>query len=148
MKESDLYIPTRDWLIARGHEVHVEIFDTDIVTILDGELWAIELKPCLTQGLVHQLNARSQWADRCLAVIASDPRSTAMLKYYGHGLLQVKGGKISQRIKPQPQPFGWHKRRKYRIKRLVNRTPAMDHEIAGLPNGPQRKSNRRARPDW
>lgn len=134
VKESDLYVPVRDWLAARGWVIHVEIFDADIVAVRDGRMLAVELKPCLTQDLMNQLHHRAVWADEVIGAIASEPRGRLhALRYYGFGLLQVIDGKVRQRIKPRPQPWQWHRTRAYRLKKLNSRPPAADHEVAGLP---------------
>lgn len=149
MKESDLYIPVRDWLQERGHEVHAEIFDADIVTVCDGKLWAVELKPCLDQALYRQLADRERWADYVCGVVAAKPRKQnqyySHLKYLGYGLLQVTGGRIHQRLKARPQPWQWHKKHAYRMKRLGDRAPAQPHELAGLPCNSQLRQQRRKR---
>jgi hypothetical protein len=145
MKESDLYAPVRDWLTARGYTIHVEVFDADIVATKDGKLTAVELKPCLTNGLFCQCVTRAKWADEVIAAIASDPRGTGGMKQHGFGLLQVVNGKVRVRVHPKPQPWYWHKMRAYRMKKLANRAPAMPHEVAGLPSCPALKDQRRQR---
>jgi hypothetical protein len=130
-----LYIPVRDWLRSRGYAVHVEQFDGDVIAVKDGLLVAVELKLCLEQGLIRQLQQRAMWADRVYAAIASTPRTVADIKYGGFGLLMVNvdAGTLRERIKPKPQPWFFHKRRLYRLKKLTGRPEAMDHEMAGLP---------------
>lgn len=145
MKESDLYIPVRDWLLARGHIVHVEIFDADIVTECDGKLWAIELKPGWTRELWAQLYRRTEWADHVVAATARELRGRHDIRYYGYGWLHVDAGKVRQRIKPRPQPWHFHQRRAYRLKRLSRRPPAQDHEMAGLPSCPALREQREMR---
>jgi hypothetical protein len=132
MKESDLYIPVRNWLIARGYEIHVEIFDADIVAVKDGELTAVELKACLSSDLYRQCCNRARWADYVIAAVASVPRQVGMYTHAGFGVLLVNGGKVHQKAKPRPQPWLWHKMHDYRVKKLTGRLPAQEHELAGL----------------
>lgn len=149
MKESDLYIPVRDWLSARGWEVHVEIFGTDIVAVMGDKLMAVELKRGFTKSLRRQVAHRCHWADYVFAAIpgsrGNTPRGAAGIRYNGIGLLLVDGDKVHQAIKCQPQPYDWHKRHGYRIKKLTGRMPAQDYEIAGLPSCPALSEQRAKR---
>lgn len=133
MAESDLYIPVRDWLTARGYEVHVELFGADVIALKDGRVTVVELKSCLSWELIRQLTARAAWADYCYAAVPTDPRDTKVLRHSGFGLLQVVNGLVRQRIQAKPQPWAWHKMRAYRLKRLFGRVPALPTELAGLP---------------
>lgn len=146
MKESDLYAPVRDWFIARGYEIHVEVFDCDIVAVKDGELTAVELKPCQSRELIAQCHVRAQWANYVYGVIGSDPRQIdSGWSYSGIGLLQVRGGKVRQRRVARPQPWHILKRRQYRIDKLMGRDPAQPHEVAGLPSCRQLREQRELR---
>lgn len=150
MKESDLYIPARDWLRARGYTIHVEIFDADIIATKPDpschggtRIVAVELKPCLSQELMTQLGTRAQWADEVWGVIASEPRGTSDVAYHGYGLLQVAGGKVWMLRKAKPQPMWRHKQRDYRLKKL-GRTPAATENCrAGLPSCPELAAQRK-----
>lgn len=133
MRESDLYAPVRDWLIARGFKVHVEHFDCDIVATRAQELAAIELKLGNPQALIRQLTLRTMWADLCYGAMPHRPRETGQFRDRGFGLLVVAGGKVREIIKPRPQPDYWHKRHRYRLKKLQKLPPAQAHELAGLP---------------
>lgn len=152
MAESDLYIPVRDWLRAQGWTVHVELFDCDVIatkpdtTCPNGvRIRVVELKPCLTGVLMCQLYTRAMWADEVMAAVASEARATTELRDNGFGLLQVRDGKVRQRISPKLQPWQWHKRRAYRLKKLAGRAPAQDHELAGLPSCPRLREQRELR---
>lgn len=143
MKESDLYPPVRDWLRARGYEVHVEMFGADVVAVKDGTLTVVELKIALTQKLLYQCNDRARWADFVLAAVPVNMLTTREAKGriknargWGFGVLSVDVDRCSARqiAKARQQPWGFHKRRNYRLKMLDGRPPAMDHELAGLPS--------------
>ncbi len=145
MKESDLYIPIRNWLQARGYEVHVEIFGCDIVAMKDGKLTAVEMKLVNSSTLLRQTIRATWFADFVYAAIASEPRYAGILRSHGIGLLQVSGTKIRERFKPRPQPWMWHKRRAYRMKKLSGRLPAQEHETAGIPCCPALREQRQQR---
>lgn len=147
MRESDLYVPVRDWLAARGYAVYVERFGADVVAVRGGELTVVALKLCLTQGLMEQLGWRAQWADYVIAAVASEPKHLSGLRYAGYGLLQVRDGKARQRLVARPQPWLWHRKHDYRAKKLAGEAPAMAHEVAGLPSCPQLRQQRRQRAD-
>lgn len=144
MKESDLYIPVRDWLRSCGYTVHVEVFGTDVVGINDaGHLVAVELKTGMTRGLYEQLSLRTMWADEVWAAVPPNvDRPRSGWDYYGYGLLIVKDGRVKVRRKARPQP--WHRVRTqaYRRKVLRGLKPAPDHHLAVLPCCPQAKRQR------
>lgn len=141
-RESDLYIPVRDWLREHGHEVHVEVFGCDVVAVRGSELTVVELKLSSPALLVSQLHQRSQWADFVLGAMPHRPKSTGMWKHWGFGLLIVSEGKVRQLIRPRRQPDQWYRKHGYRIKRLAGRQPAQAHETAGLPCCPQLREQR------
>lgn len=153
MRESDLYIPARDWLVKHGYTIRVEVFDADIIATKDDpachggtRIVAVELKPCLTEGLIAQLRSRATWADEVWGVIASDPKVTTGLRYEGFGLLRVVDGKVRMLRKAQPQPMWRHKLRVYRLKKLAGLPVAEPHHLAGLPSCPQLKAQRMGTP--
>lgn len=133
MKESELYPYVRDWLLQRGYEVHVELFDADVAALKNGQLTVVELKICASQELLMQCSVRSGWADFVIACIASEPRSLSNFRHHGYGLLQLRNGRLYERCAARPQPWHWHRRRAYRLKKLQGRLPAQPHELAGLP---------------
>ena len=148
-KEHELFPAVREWLASRSYEIHVEVFDADVVAIKDGKLTVIELKPTCNRKLFEQLQVRAAWADFVMGAVFFPASGTAGraitrggLKYLGFGLLVVDGDSARQIIKPKPQPFMWHKRRASRMKKLGMRLPAQDHELAGLPACPALKSQR------
>jgi hypothetical protein len=147
MKESDLYIPVRDWLRACGHVVHVEVFGVDVVGIRDDQLTAVELKLSNPGALLTQCVHNAGWATECYGVLPHRPKNTNGFKYHGIGLLIVVGGRVREVCKPKPQPWSWHKRRDYRMKKLMGRQPAGDHELAGLPCCRQLREQRAIRND-
>jgi len=137
MKESDLYGPVRDWLTSQGYQIHVEIFDADVIGVKDGRIVVVELKACLSYGVFLQCHKRASWADEVWAAIGSTPKDTGDMKRAGFGLLIVKDGKVRKRFAAKPQPWHWHRSKAYRAKKLACRAPAQPHELAGLPSNQQ-----------
>jgi hypothetical protein len=149
VRESDLYLPVRDWLLRQGWVVHVEVFEADIVATLGDKLMAVELKLGFTKSLRRQVEHRAHWADYVVAAIPGSRggpcRFAPFCRFYGFGLLLVDGDKIHKAVGFKPQPWGWRKRHDYRVKKLTGRAPAMDHEVAGLPSCPALSEQRRLR---
>ena len=145
MKESDLYQPVRAWLERQGWVIHVEMFDHDIVASRDGRWIVVELKKCMTWKLTQQCDRAARWADEVWCAIASDPKTVGDCRQNGFGVLIVRDGKVRKKLGARPQPWHWHKRRKYRVGILSRRAPAMPHELAGLPSSRILKDQRRRR---
>lgn len=147
MGEADLFSPVRDWLVSNGYEIHVEVFDADIVATRNQELTVVEMKACLSSELICQLRARAHWADFVIAAISARPRSTNVLKHCGFGLIRLGKRGAYLQIQPKRQPWHFHRARAYRQKILAGRKPAMCHEVAGLRAGPVLVAQRRLRGD-
>lgn len=150
MKESDLYLPLREWLLDRGYEVHVEIFGCDVVAVKNGLLTAIELKLGLHQSLREQVANHVASFDFVYGAFPGkrgDKPKVAMWRYHGIGclLIDVDCRRVHQALMPRQQPHHWRKRRNYRADVLSGRVPAMDHELAGLPACPALKRQRQLR---
>lgn len=151
MKESDLYIPVRDWLRGRGYTVHVEVFGCDVVAVQGDRLIAVELK-LKSPLVVHRQAQRCGrfWADAAYAAMPYRPRKVGIFVDSGVGLLVVSDGAVSVEFESKtftvPEVDEWYrfwsKRHKYRIKKLSKREPAQDHELAGLPCCPQLREQR------
>jgi hypothetical protein len=136
MRESDLYVPVRDWLVARGYAVHIEVFDADVIGINEsGHMVVVELKLQICKRLIHQLHVRCGWADEVYAAIPkSSARPPSDWSYWGWGLLVVDGSKVATKRMAKPQPYLRNKTRLYRQRVLAKRNPAADHHVAGLPS--------------
>jgi hypothetical protein len=149
LREYDLYPPVRRWLLDRGYEIHVEMFDADIVAVKDGKVTTIDLKLGFTEVLVKQLYRRMEWADYVFGAVPASCRLKlkrdfwfGQFRQHGFGLLLVDGDRVRQKRMSRPQPWAWHKRHNYRLTVLLNRSPAMEHELAGLPSCPQLRQQR------
>jgi len=63
LRETDLYGPVHDYLVARGYTVRSEVKDCDIVATRGDELVVVELKRSLSLDLVLQATQRQRMAD-------------------------------------------------------------------------------------
>lgn len=152
MRESELYPAVRDWLAARGYEIHVELFGCDIVCVKNELITAVELKSAFNEKLVRQLHARKKWADFIIGATPSrrdrpqrlDFRN-GLMQREGFGLLSVYDDGADLTIEPSRQTCCILSRQRYRLKVMAGRAPAMEHEIAGLPACRQLRDQRLAR---
>ena len=148
MRESDLYIPVRDWMRARGLSVHAEIFGCDVVGVGGEELIAVELKLGSPDALRWQLaRGAAHWADWVFGALPHRPKKPhiSAFRSHGFGLLIVEDGRVAEIVKPKRQPYSFHKKHAYRLVKLSGRSPAQDHETAGLPCCRQLRQQRLAR---
>ena len=60
MKESDLYAPVRDYLIAQGYHVRGEVHHCDLTAVRDGAAVVVELKRALNIELLTQAVQRQR----------------------------------------------------------------------------------------
>ncbi len=63
LRETDLYGPVHDWLVARGYTVRAEVKDCDIAATLGTQLVVIELKRSFSIDLLLQAAERQRVAD-------------------------------------------------------------------------------------
>lgn len=144
-KERDMYPLVRDWLTASGYQIHVELFDADVVGVKGDHVVVVEMKRCCSYSLLIQMLKRATWADEVWGCVASRPKAMREYAARGFGMLEIRRGKIHVRKVARPQPWQWHRRRNYRMKKLAARPPAMDHEVAGLPSCRELREQRKAR---
>ena len=74
-RETDLYAPVRDWLVAQGYTVRAEVKDCDITATKDGDLIVVELKRSFNVDLLIQATKRQRLTD---SVYVAIPRPTRM----------------------------------------------------------------------
>lgn len=77
LRETDLYGPVRDWLVARGYTVRSEVKDCDIAATRDDDLVVVELKRRFSVDLLLQATQRQRVADSVYVALpkpASWPR--------------------------------------------------------------------------
>ena len=63
LRETDLFLPIRDYLIAQGYEVNAEVKNCDITAVKGGELVIIEMKTHFNATLLIQAADRQRIAD-------------------------------------------------------------------------------------
>jgi hypothetical protein len=63
LKETDLYPPLRDYLVAGGYRVHGEVHDCDLAAFKDGKLILVEQKLRINLDLLIQAVHRQKIAD-------------------------------------------------------------------------------------
>lgn len=96
LRETDLYPPVRDYLIAQGYTVRGEVKDCDVTAVKDGELIVVELKRGFGTDLLIQATRRQRVAD---AVYVALPRfkgnlSSARARGVQHLLRRLEIGLI------------------------------------------------------
>ena len=102
MKESDMFMPIRDWLKSKGAiKVCTEIYlyDTpaDIVALMpEDKILVIEMKKSLTKHLIRQAHGHYCFSNYTYIAVATKPRMARMnLKCNeGIGVLSVKDNKV------------------------------------------------------
>jgi hypothetical protein len=80
IKETDLYRPVRDYLLAQGYTVRAEVHDCDVTATKDGELIVIELKTSFNLDLLLQATTRQRAAD---SVYVAIPRPASLARRTG-----------------------------------------------------------------
>ena len=63
LRESDLYAPIRDFLVAQGYTVRGEVLDCDIAAVKDNDLILIELKRAFSASVLVQATQRQRTTD-------------------------------------------------------------------------------------
>lgn len=63
IKESDLYLPIKDYLESLGYDTKGEVKSCDITAVKEDELIVVELKKGFTLDLIYQALERQKYAD-------------------------------------------------------------------------------------
>ncbi len=118
MKETDLYLPVKNFLEDQGYEVKAEVTDCDLVAVRDGDLPVIvELKLSLSLDLMIQGITRQSITDAVyIAVPAKSGKAwnkrrkdaVKLCKRLGLGLISVRFGKGAASVLVHADP-GAHK---------------------------------------
>ncbi len=133
-RETDLYGPVRDYLIARGYTVRSEVLGCDIAATRGDDLIIVELKRALTVSLLLQATQRQRAADSVYVAIPKPPyrNQRARWRHAQHLLKRLELGLIlvsfatavpTVEIAFHPQPFAPRRDKK--------RRRAIIQEIAG-----------------
>jgi hypothetical protein len=160
MAESDLYLPVKGFLTARGYVVRAEVGDLDVMAVEpegDRRVIAVELKPNLCLDVLVQAMKRMNGVDAVYvavgvpeglrALIARD-RDAAdhirLCKMLGFGFLRVHGnGWVEVMCEPEeyrPRPNAHYRLRL--LKEFNGRTG--DHNVGGTTKRPRITAYREA----
>ncbi|MFO7611853.1 MAG: DUF2161 family putative PD-(D/E)XK-type phosphodiesterase [Clostridia bacterium] len=69
MKETDLYLPVKEFLEMQGYSIRSEVRDADIAAVKDGRLLIVELKAAINLKLLIQLVKRQRLTDSVYAAV-------------------------------------------------------------------------------
>jgi hypothetical protein len=136
MKETDLYLPIKDFLVNQGYLVKGEINGVDIYAMKEEATIAIELKVNITMKLVYQAIDRQRIADEVYIAIPKTAIKShrnnlknflLLLKRLAIGLLVVSGNTVEVVLTPKDYDLDISKKRNLRrkekmISSLVNLT--------------------------
>jgi len=131
-KETDLYRPVRDYLLAQGYTVRAEVHDCDVTATKDGELIVIELKTAFNLNLLIQATTRQRAAD---SVYVAIPRPASLARRTGwptvkHLLRRLELGLILVNLdEPASLEIVFHPL-PYERKRNKGKKRAILHEIS------------------
>jgi len=108
MKESDLYLPLKQFLETQGYEVKGEVHDCDVLAIRDNEPPVIvELKLSLNLTVILQAVERLVLTpevyigvpNRCGALKRQRRRITKLLRMLGLGLVTIDSNRAAEGVK-------------------------------------------------
>ena len=104
MKETDLFFPVRDYLMALGYDVQGEILAADIFAKKEDDIIIVELKLTISLKLIYQALERKKITDHVyiatpLSIAKShhrnNPQFYDLLKRLGVGLLAVNNQQVT-----------------------------------------------------
>jgi hypothetical protein len=136
LKETDLYLPIKEYLLDQGYKVNGEVLNCDVTAIKDDELIVIELKKTLNLSLITQAVNRQKYADSVYVAVA-EPKDNKysktwkaalhLLKRLEIGLITISFLKSGKRINiifhpEEYKPKRSHKKRFNILKEIDNRT--------------------------
>ena len=130
IRESDLFEPIQDYLIAQGYSVKAEVLHCDITAVKDDELVVIELKKTLNLGLLIQAANRLKFADSVYVAIATQPGKRLprhfkgachLLKRLELGLILVSFLKTKTKVEIIFHPCEFEKRKSHKVRRNIIR---------------------------
>ncbi len=130
MKESELFLPLKNYLQGQGYSVYSEVKHCDLVASMDDELVVIELKTRMSLKLVMQAVRRQESADSVYVALPlsgaktypSDYRSLkALLRRLGIGLIFVRSIRSGTRIEVAFHPGDEQRRSRPSMRRAIVR---------------------------
>ena len=130
MKESDLYLPVKSFLLAQGYEVKSEIGHLDVLAIRGDEPpVVVELKTSFSLALVLQAVERQSLFDHVYLAVPIGPRGwpgrykdiLRLCRRLGLGLLAVRGTAVEPHLDPGPYAPRLNTRKSARLLREFTR---------------------------
>jgi len=128
LRESDLYGPVRDWLVAQGYTVRGEVKDCDITAVKDDDLIIIELKRSFGVSLLVQ-SAQRQRATDSVYVALPRPKggiytrhwraATHLLRRLELGLILVTFGGRAPHVEVVFHPLPHERKKAKKHKRAI-----------------------------
>ena len=128
LRESDLYGPVRDWLVAQGYTVRGEVKDCDITAVKDDDLIIIELKRSFGVSLLVQ-SAQRQRATDSVYVALPQPKggiytrrwraATHLLRRLELGLILVTFGGRAPHVEVVFHPLPHERKKAKKHKRAI-----------------------------
>ena len=128
MRETDLYGPVRDFLVAQGFTVRAEVHGCDVAGQRGEELVVVELKCALTLALLLQAIRRQRLADSVYVAIPRPATGSqdAKLRQLRPLLRRLELGLLAVDLRAQPasitvvqQPLPAPKRREQKKRRAL-----------------------------
>lgn len=125
LKESDLYLPVKSYLVNQGYRVNGEVKHCDVTATKDDELVVVELKTRFNATLLIQAADRQRAAD-AVYVALPHPRDIGGMKHWNSmchllkrleiGLILIHFLKSGPRVEIafHPAPYALRKQRKRR----------------------------------
>lgn len=142
-RETDLYEPVREFLVAQGYTVRGEVIGCDIAATQNGELVVVELKRAITTGLLMQAAERQKLADAVYVAVSRPEKMgrgsrwkglTHLVRRLELGLMVVSftGGKPRVEVVFDPKPYRRpHNARKRRRVLVEMEGRSADHNVGG-----------------
>jgi hypothetical protein len=146
-RETDLYEPIRDYLVANGYQVQAEVKGCDVVAQKENELVVVELKRNFSTRLLVQAIDRQKITDAVYVALPGPyrPRTRRwrdikrLLRRLEIGLLVVTGTSGSYHVEIVFHPLPFQRRKRASRKRAVIRETAArsgDHNRGGSTRRP------------
>lgn len=143
IRETDLYAPIHDYLVAQGYTVRSEVMDCDITATKGDELIVVELKRSLTISLLLQATQRQRVADAVYVGLPKPPyreqrarwrQSRHLLKRLELGLILVSFATSVPTVEVDFHPVPLARRRNNKRRRAIIReieSRSGDHNEGG-----------------
>ncbi len=128
LKETDLYPPLHDYLVAQGYTVRSEVNDCDVTATKDEDLIVIEIKRSLNLTLLAQAARRQRITDSVYVAVPMPRESIHSKKWrsYAHllkrlelGLILVTPGRKLASVQVAFHPVPFQKKKSHANRRAV-----------------------------